>query len=131
MVPHLSTRQAQWCLTSEFGWDPVYPRRYDRMMKTIKKFNINYFFCNFFFICRFEKKKIILIFFIVFIIRSYLLGYTGSHLNSEVKQEWAYLVLWLGTTRESWVLYVFFSKFPEKTDKNLLKIHYLGKKILV
>ena len=24
-----------------------------------------------------------------------------SHLNSEVKQDWAYLVLWWGTTRES------------------------------
>ena len=32
MVPHHSTRQAQPCLTSEFGWDPVYPEWYDRMM---------------------------------------------------------------------------------------------------
>ena len=24
VVPHRSTEQAQWCLTSEFGWDPVY-----------------------------------------------------------------------------------------------------------
>ena len=31
---------------------------------------------------------------ILFIIRSYHPGYTGSHLNSEVKQDWAYLVLW-------------------------------------
>ena len=37
----------------------------------------------------------------VCIIRSYHLGYTGSHPNSEVKQGWAYLVLWWGTTRES------------------------------
>ena len=35
VVPHHSTRQAHSCLTSEFGWDPVYPRRYDRMMKTV------------------------------------------------------------------------------------------------
>ena len=32
VVPHRSTEQAQRCLTSEFGWDPVYPRWYDRMM---------------------------------------------------------------------------------------------------
>ena len=31
VVPHLSTRQAQWCLTSEFGWDLVFPPWYDRM----------------------------------------------------------------------------------------------------
>ena len=37
----------------------------------------------------------------IFIIRSYHPGYTGSHPNSEVKQDWAYLVLWWGTTRES------------------------------
>ena len=37
----------------------------------------------------------------IYIIRSYHLGYTGSHPNSEVKQGWAYLVLWWGTTRES------------------------------
>ena len=37
----------------------------------------------------------------VSIIRSYHSGYTGSHPNSEVKQGWAYLVLWWGTTRES------------------------------
>ena len=33
VVPHHSTRWAQPCLTSEFGWDPVYPRWYDRMMQ--------------------------------------------------------------------------------------------------
>ena len=42
-----------------------------------------------------------LLLYFVSIIRSYLLGYTRSHPNSEVKQEWAYLVLWWGTTRES------------------------------
>ena len=31
VVPHLSTRHAQWCLTSEFEWDPVFPPWYDRM----------------------------------------------------------------------------------------------------
>ena len=31
VVPHLSTRHAQWCLTSEFGWDLVIPPWYDRM----------------------------------------------------------------------------------------------------
>lgn len=31
VVPHLSTRQAQRCLTSEFGWDLVFPPWYDRM----------------------------------------------------------------------------------------------------
>ena len=35
VVPHLSTRQAQWCLTSEFGWDLVFPPWYDRMTITI------------------------------------------------------------------------------------------------
>ncbi len=32
VVPDHSTRWAQPCLTAEFGWDPVYPRWYDRMM---------------------------------------------------------------------------------------------------
>ena len=41
-------------------------------------------------------------------IRSYHLDHTRSHLNSEVKQGWACLVLWWGTTRESQVLYVSF-----------------------
>ena len=31
VVPHLSTRQAQWCLTAEFGRDLVFPPWYDRM----------------------------------------------------------------------------------------------------
>ena len=31
VVPHLSTRHAQWCLTAEFGWDLVFPPWYDRM----------------------------------------------------------------------------------------------------
>ena len=30
VVPHLSTRRAQWCLTSEFGWDLVVPPWSDR-----------------------------------------------------------------------------------------------------
>ena len=33
VVPHRSTEQAQWCLTSEFGWDPVLSPWYDRMMQ--------------------------------------------------------------------------------------------------
>ena len=32
MVPHRSTEQAQWCLTSEFGWDPVVSPWYERTM---------------------------------------------------------------------------------------------------
>ena len=32
VVPHRSTEQAQWCLTSEFGWDPVLSPWYDRMI---------------------------------------------------------------------------------------------------
>ena len=32
MVPHRSTEQAQGCLTSEFGWDPVLSPWYERMM---------------------------------------------------------------------------------------------------
>ena len=32
MVPHRSTDRAQWCLTSQFGWDAVYPPWCDRMM---------------------------------------------------------------------------------------------------
>ena len=32
VVPHRSTDQAQWCLTSQFGRDAVYPPWYDRMM---------------------------------------------------------------------------------------------------
>lgn len=31
VVPHLSTRQAQRCLTAEFRWDLVFPPWYDRM----------------------------------------------------------------------------------------------------
>ena len=33
VVPHRSTDRAQWCLTSQFGWDAVYPPWYDRMME--------------------------------------------------------------------------------------------------
>ena len=33
VVPHRSTEQAQWCLTSEFGWDPVLSPWYERMMR--------------------------------------------------------------------------------------------------
>ncbi len=33
VVPHRSTEQAQWCLTSEFGWDPVLSPWYDRMIQ--------------------------------------------------------------------------------------------------
>ena len=32
VVPHRSTEQAQWCLTSEFGWDPVVSPWYERTM---------------------------------------------------------------------------------------------------
>ena len=32
VVPHRSTDRAQWCLTSQFGWDAVYPPWCDRMM---------------------------------------------------------------------------------------------------
>ena len=32
VVPHRSTDWAQWCLTSQFGWDAVYPPWFDRMM---------------------------------------------------------------------------------------------------
>ena len=31
VVPHLSTRQAQRCLASEFGWDLAFPPWFDRM----------------------------------------------------------------------------------------------------
>ena len=34
VVPHRSTEQAQGCLTSEFGWDPVLSPWYERMMET-------------------------------------------------------------------------------------------------
>ena len=34
VVPHRSTEQAQWCLTSEFGWDPVVSPWYDRTIGT-------------------------------------------------------------------------------------------------
>ena len=34
VVPHRSTEQAQGCLTSEFGWDPVLSPWYERMMGT-------------------------------------------------------------------------------------------------
>ena len=33
VVPHRSTEQAQWCLTSEFGWDPVVSPWCDRSMQ--------------------------------------------------------------------------------------------------
>ena len=33
VVPHRSTEQAQRCLTSEFGWDPVLSARYERTMQ--------------------------------------------------------------------------------------------------
>ena len=33
VVPHRSTEQAQWCLTSEFGWDPVVSPWYERTMQ--------------------------------------------------------------------------------------------------
>ena len=33
VVPHRSTEQAQGCLTSEFGWDPVFSPWYERMMR--------------------------------------------------------------------------------------------------
>ena len=33
VVPHHSTDQAQWCLTSQFEWDAVYPPWCDRMMR--------------------------------------------------------------------------------------------------
>ena len=33
VVPHRSTDWAQPCLTSQFGWDTVYPQWYDRMMR--------------------------------------------------------------------------------------------------
>ena len=32
VVPHRSTEQAQGCLTSEFGWDPVLSPWYERTM---------------------------------------------------------------------------------------------------
>ncbi len=32
VVPHRSTRLAQWCLTSEFGWNQVGPPWYDRLI---------------------------------------------------------------------------------------------------
>ena len=35
VVPHRSTEQAQGCLTSEFGWDPVLSPWYERMMESI------------------------------------------------------------------------------------------------
>ena len=35
VVPHRSTDRAQGCLTSQFGWDAVYPPWYDRMMGTM------------------------------------------------------------------------------------------------
>ena len=43
VVPHLSTRQAQWCLTSEFGWDLVFPPWYDRM--TVNDINVDWAAC--------------------------------------------------------------------------------------
>jgi hypothetical protein len=33
VVPHRSTEQAQGCLTSEFGWDPVLSPWYERMIR--------------------------------------------------------------------------------------------------
>ena len=35
VVPHRSTDRAQPCLTSQFGWDAVYPRWCDRMMRSL------------------------------------------------------------------------------------------------
>ena len=32
VVPHRSPEQAQWCLTAEFGWDPVVSPWYERTM---------------------------------------------------------------------------------------------------
>ena len=57
--------------------------------------------CVCFFLFRFFTQLFKLTLYFTLIIRSYHLGYTGSHPNSEVKQDWAYLVLWWGTTRES------------------------------
>ena len=37
VVPHRSTEQAQWCLTSEFGWDPVVSPWYERTMFTCQQ----------------------------------------------------------------------------------------------
>ena len=41
VVPHRSTRQAQWCLTSEFGWDLVFPPWYDRMTSRLETIEHN------------------------------------------------------------------------------------------
>ena len=73
-----------------------------------------------------------LFFYVVFIIRSYLLGYTGSHLNSEVKQCKAWSVLGWGTAWEA--LQVLLALFPDSffltasaegsQHKNTLPPHY-------
>ena len=36
VVPHRSTEQAQWCLTSEFGRDLVLSPWYERMIRLIR-----------------------------------------------------------------------------------------------
>ena len=40
VVPHRSTEQAQGCLTSEFGWDPVFSPWYERMMRVEERCGI-------------------------------------------------------------------------------------------
>ena len=56
VVPHLSTRQAQRCLTSEFRWDLVFPPWYDRM--SIHRFDTHIVHNN---ICALKKKNFIAI----------------------------------------------------------------------
>ena len=41
VVPQLSTRHAQWCLTSEFGWNLAFPPWYEQMTIYILKYKIN------------------------------------------------------------------------------------------
>ena len=41
VVPHRSTEQAQGCLTSEFGWDPVHLAYYGRQQWLSLKTHIN------------------------------------------------------------------------------------------
>ena len=38
VVPHLSTRQAQWCLTTEFGWDLVFAPPCDHIVYVLSKY---------------------------------------------------------------------------------------------
>ena len=52
VVPHLSTRQAQWCLTAEFGWDLVFPPWYDRMTVVLYKFGATLSNCQLLFCWR-------------------------------------------------------------------------------